>query len=58
MRRPLPRVNTVFNLSFQSAATYVEKELGSLDLLINCAGILHPSGRGETSLKDMSVEVR
>ena len=58
LRRHLPRVSTVFNLSFQSAATYVEKELGSLDLLINCAGILHPSGRGETSLKDMSIKVR
>ncbi|XP_071507431.1 C-signal-like [Diadema antillarum] len=27
-----------------------------LDLLINCAGILHPSGRGETSLKAVSQE--
>ncbi|XP_041477658.1 C-factor-like [Lytechinus variegatus] len=27
-----------------------------LDLLINCAGMLHPSGRGETSLKAVSQE--
>jgi len=27
-----------------------------LDLLVNCAGMLHPSGRGETSLRDVSFE--
>lgn len=27
-----------------------------LDLLINCAGMLHPSGKGETSLRDVSFE--
>ncbi|KAK2703854.1 hypothetical protein QYM36_017789 [Artemia franciscana] len=26
----------------------------SLDLLINCSAILHPSGKGETSLRDVS----
>ena len=30
---------------------------GKVDLLINCAGMLHPSGRGETSLKSVSQEV-
>lgn len=31
---------------------------GKLDLLINCSAILHPSGRGETSLRDVSEDVR
>jgi NAD(P)-dependent dehydrogenase (short-subunit alcohol dehydrogenase family) len=30
---------------------------GKLDLIINCSAILHPSGRGETSLRDVSLEV-
>ncbi len=30
---------------------------GKLDLLVNCSAILHPSGRGETSLRDVSLEV-
>ena len=43
---------------FQAAAAFVEKEYGGLDLLINSAGMLHPSGRGETSLKDVTFQVR
>ncbi|XP_072025772.1 C-signal-like [Amphiura filiformis] len=31
-----------------------ERSNGSVDLLINCAAMLHPSGKGETSLKDVS----
>ncbi|XP_070540472.1 C-signal-like [Ptychodera flava] len=39
----------------QNAAKYVEQNSeGKLDLLINCAGMLHTSGRGETSLRDVS----
>ena len=30
---------------------------GKVDLLINCSAILHPSGRGETSLRDVSSQV-
>ena len=29
---------------------------GKLDLLVNCAGVLHPTGKGETSLKEISPE--
>ncbi|CAH1783929.1 unnamed protein product [Owenia fusiformis] len=39
----------------QLAAASVKDDLGSLDLLINSAGILHPSKRGETSLKDVTA---
>ena len=34
-----------------------ENSSKGLDLLINCAGMLHPSGRGETSLRAVSHEV-
>lgn len=34
-----------------------EKSGGKIDLLINCSAILHPSGKGETSLRDVSQEV-
>ncbi len=30
---------------------------GKLDLMVNCSAILHPSGRGETSMRDISSEV-
>ncbi|WAR21288.1 CSGA-like protein [Mya arenaria] len=33
-----------------AAAEEVGKRHGRLDLLINCAGVLHPSGRGETRI--------
>lgn len=33
------------------------EKFGKLDLLINSAGMLHPSGRGETSLRDVTMEV-
>jgi len=34
----------------------IKGEADRLDLLINCAGMLHPSGKGETSLRDVSFE--
>jgi len=34
----------------------IKGEADQLDLLINCAGMLHPSGKGETSLRDVSFE--
>lgn len=30
---------------------------GRLDLLVNCAAMLHPSGKGETGLRDVSGKV-
>ncbi|KAJ7324165.1 hypothetical protein JRQ81_017185 [Phrynocephalus forsythii] len=40
----------------REAAETVAKEYGRLDLLLNCGAMLHPSGRGETSLRDVSAE--
>lgn len=34
-----------------------EESRGKLDLFLNCSAILHPSGKGETSLRDVSLEV-
>lgn len=32
----------------------VKQQFNKLDLVINCSGILHPSGRGETRLQDVT----
>ena len=45
------------SVMMQDAARFVGVEFGGLDLLVNCAGMLHPSGRGETSLKDVTLQV-
>ncbi|XP_075468978.1 C-signal-like [Ascaphus truei] len=39
-----------------NAAERVQLDFGSLDLLINSSAMLHPSGKGETSLRDVSAE--
>lgn len=41
----------------KQASSVVSEKFGHVDLLINSAGMLHPKGRGETSLKDVSAEV-
>lgn len=41
----------------QTLSDFVKEKYGKVDLLINSAGMLHPSGRGETSLRDVSSEV-
>lgn len=37
------------------AAESVRSDFGKVDLLINCSAMLHPSGKGETSLRDVSL---
>ena len=41
----------------ETAADWVRQRHGKLDFAINVAGILHPSGRGETRLQDVKLEV-
>lgn len=41
----------------RSVPLITEKAGGKIDLLVNCSAILHPSGRGETSLRDVSSQV-
>ncbi|KAM9365540.1 C-signal-like [Pholidichthys leucotaenia] len=38
------------------AAERVKESFGRLDLLINSSAMLHPSGKGETSLRDVSAQ--
>ena len=38
------------------AAEHVKQKYGKLELLINNAGLLHPSGKGETRLSDVNFE--
>jgi len=40
--------------SIQYLSNHVKQRYGKLDLLINNSGILHPSGKGETRLQDVS----
>ena len=51
---------TVYRLDVQDEAQIKElsTQVGDkkLDLLINCAGMLHPSGKGETSLREVNLQ--
>ena len=38
------------------ASEHVKQKYGQLELLINNAGLLHPSGKGETRLSDVKAE--
>uniref|UniRef100_A0A1A7W7E7 C-factor n=2 Tax=Iconisemion striatum TaxID=60296 RepID=A0A1A7W7E7_9TELE len=40
----------------RGAAEQVKQNFGRVDLLINSSAMLHPSGRGETSLRDVSAQ--
>ncbi|XP_072280489.1 C-signal-like [Pyxicephalus adspersus] len=50
------RLDVSSHLAIQQCAQQVALMCGSLDLLINSAAMLHPSGKGETSLRDVSAE--
>lgn len=39
------------------AADRVKERFGRLDLIVNSSAMLHPSGKGETSLRDVSAQV-
>lgn len=41
----------------RGAAERVKEAFGRLDLLVNSSAMLHPSGKGETSLRDVSAQV-
>lgn len=42
----------------RSAAEHVRGSFGRLDLIVNSSAMLHPSGKGETSLRDVSAQVK
>lgn len=39
------------------AADRVRESFGRLDLIVNSSAMLHPTGKGETSLRDVSAQV-
>lgn len=41
----------------REAAERVKESFGGVDLLVNSSAMLHPSGKGETSLRDVSAQV-
>ncbi len=41
----------------RGAADRVKDSFGRLDLMVNSSAMLHPSGKGETSLRDVSAQV-
>ncbi|KAL0983732.1 hypothetical protein UPYG_G00132010 [Umbra pygmaea] len=40
----------------KDAAEHVKRVFGKVDLMINSSAMLHPSGKGETSLRDVSAQ--
>nr|XP_008168799.1 C-factor-like isoform X1 [Chrysemys picta bellii] len=50
------RLDATREAEIREAAEAVAKEHGRLDLLINSGAMLHPSGRGEKSLQEVSAE--
>ncbi|KAK3885293.1 hypothetical protein Pcinc_010461 [Petrolisthes cinctipes] len=51
------QLDVTSDAAIQQAAKHVHSShSGKLDLLINCSGILSPTGRGETSLKEVSFK--
>ncbi|XP_006121502.2 C-signal-like isoform X2 [Pelodiscus sinensis] len=50
------RLDATREAEIRDAAEAVAKEHGHLDLLINSGAMLHPSARGETSLREISAE--
>ncbi|XP_053558962.1 C-factor [Bombina bombina] len=50
------KLDVTEELDVRSAADRVEQDFGRLDLLINTAAMLHPSGKGETGLREVSAK--
>ncbi|XP_075072517.1 C-signal-like [Mixophyes fleayi] len=50
------KLDVTSQCDIREAAQKVEQNFGSLDLLINSSAMLHPSGKGETSLREVSSE--
>ncbi|TMS04557.1 hypothetical protein E3U43_009714 [Larimichthys crocea] len=40
----------------RGAAERVKESFGRLDIIVNSSAMLHPSGKGETSLRDVSAQ--
>lgn len=56
-RLTLLRLDVNREEDIREAAARVTESFGRVDLMVNSAAMLHPSGKGETSLRDVSVQV-
>ncbi|XP_053307119.1 C-factor-like [Spea bombifrons] len=62
LREQYPKALTIMKMDvtstsdIQNTAEKVKQDFGSLDLLINSSAMLHPSGKGETSLREVTAE--
>ncbi|XP_076016475.1 C-signal [Genypterus blacodes] len=50
------RLDVTREEDIRRASEQVKESFGRLDLIINAAAMLHPSGKGETSLRDVSAQ--
>ncbi|XP_056386108.1 uncharacterized protein LOC130282164 isoform X1 [Hyla sarda] len=50
------RLDVTSQRDVQDTAQVLAQHYGSLDLLINSSAMLHPTGKGETSLREVSAE--
>ncbi|XP_068114913.1 C-signal-like [Hyperolius riggenbachi] len=55
-RLTIMKLDVTSTRDIQQCAQEVEQSFNRLDLLINSSAMLHPSGKGETSLRDVSAE--
>lgn len=52
------RLDVTHEEEIRGTAEQVQQNFGRLDLVVNSSAMLHPSGKGETSLRDVSAQVR
>ncbi|XP_057703379.1 C-factor [Corythoichthys intestinalis] len=50
------QLNVNSEADIREAADWVKRSFGRLDLMVNSSALLHPSGRGETSLRDVYAQ--
>ncbi|CAL1577919.1 unnamed protein product [Knipowitschia caucasica] len=55
-RLTLLRLDVTSEEDIRGSAELVKSRFGRLDLLVNASAQLHPSGKGETSLRDVSAQ--
>ncbi|KAM9848095.1 C-signal [Aulostomus maculatus] len=55
-RLTLLRLDVNREEDIREAAERVKENFGRLDLMVNSSAMLHPSGKGETSLRDVSAQ--
>lgn len=57
-RMTVVRLDVTREEDIREASELVKKSFGRLDLIVNSSAMLHPCGKGETSLRDVSAQVK